>query len=479
MSTLPVLCPIIDGKPVSDIDSVTLPVVDPSTRETLAEAAVCDATVVDAAVRAARAAFPAWSQTTPRQRSEVLHGIADLIESNQDELVATESRIGGKPISAALGEMDIIIDNWRFFAAAARHQFGQVAGEYTPGYTSYVRREALGVAALVAPWNYPMHMATWKLAPALATGNTCVIKPSELTPTTLLRIIELADDLLPPGVVNVVLGDGRTTGAALTGHPDVNAISVTGDIETGRAVTRAAAESLARIHLELGGNAPAVVLDDADVEAAATILAAGALYNAGQDCTAPSRIIATAGIYDRLTERLIEQFNAVEPGPTSKPETQLGPVISARHLARLSDMIERARSEGATVAVGGAADPANGFAYRPTVVVNADQRSEIVQREIFGPAVTIQRAADTDTAFAWACDVPYGLSASVWTRDLDLANRAVRQFRYGTVWINDHMPVASEMPFGGFGQSGHGKDMALDALNNYTEAKHVMTRNSA
>ena len=350
MSTLPVLCPIIDGKPVSDIDSVTLPVVDPSTRETLAEAALCDATVVDAAVRAARAAFPAWSQTTPRQRSEVLHGIADLIESNQDELVATESRIGGKPISAARGEMDIIIDNWRFFAAAARHQFGQVAGEYSPGYTSYVRREALGVAALVAPWNYPMHMATWKLAPALATGNTCVIKPSELTPTTLLRIIDLADDLLPPGVVNVVLGDGRTTGAALTGHPDVDAISVTGDVETGRAVTRAAAESLARVHLELGGNAPAVVLDDADVETAATILTTGALYNAGQDCTAPSRIIATAGIYDRLTERLIELFSAVEPGPTSKPDTQLGPVISARHLGRLSDMVDRARSEGATVA---------------------------------------------------------------------------------------------------------------------------------
>jgi 1-pyrroline dehydrogenase len=480
MSHVPVLQPIIDGKAAEiDSDAGTLSVVDPSTREHLADAVVCRPEVVDEAVRAARAALPHWSKTTPRQRSEILHGIADLIETHQDELATTESRIAGKPISAAKDEMDIIIDNWRFFAAAARHRFGQAAGEYLPGHTSQIRREPVGVAALIAPWNYPMHMATWKLAPALATGNTCVIKPSELTPTTLLRIVELAADLLPPGVVNVVLGDGPTTGAALTGHPDVNAISITGDVETGRAVTRAAAESLARLHLELGGNAPVVVLDDADVEAAATILTTGALYNAGQDCTAPSRIIATPGIYDRLTERLTEQFSTVQAGPTSKPETQLGPVISARHLTRLSELVDRAVAGGATAAVGGRTDPDNGFAYRPTVVVDPDQQSEIVQREIFGPAVTIQRAADTDTAFTWAGDVNHGLSASVWTRDIDLANRAARELRFGTVWINDHMPVASEMPFGGFGHSGHGKDMALDALNNYTEAKHVMTRNSA
>ncbi len=457
-------------------DGATDTVLDPATGEVIATAPASGAADVDEAVTAARTAFEGWAAKTPRQRSEVLHRVADAIEANMDELRSLECRNVGKPVSIIEFEMDLTLDNWRFFASAGRFMEGKAAGEYEAGYTSMVRRDPLGVVASIAPWNYPLNMATWKLGPALVTGNTVVLKPSELTPVTALKLAEITADILPPGVLNVVCGQGGTTGASLVGHPGVAMASLTGSVGAGRAVATAAATTLKRVHLELGGKAPVIVFDDADVDAVVANLAETAFYNSGQDCTAPCRVIAGAGVHDELVDGMTDAIGDVSYGDPTDPDTAMGPVISDAHRTRVAGYVDRARAAGAEVTIGGEIGDGPGFFYQPSLVVGVGQASEIVQREVFGPVITVQSVPDEDTALGWANDVDYGLAASVWTNDVGRAMRMAKGLQFGTVWINDHIPIVSEMPHGGFKQSGYGKDMSMYAVEHYTEVKHVMVK---
>ena len=453
-------------------------IVNPATGAVIGTAPASDAADVVDAVQAAATAFPAWAAKTPRERSEALHTLADRIAADIENLSAIESQNVGKPVSIMEFEMDLTLDNWRFFAAAGRFLEARAAGEYMAGYTSMLRREPLGVVGSIAPWNYPLNMATWKVAPALAAGNTVVLKPSELTPYTALRLAELAADVLPPGVLNVVCGRGETAGVALVSHPDVAMVSLTGSVAAGKAVAAAASQSLKRVHLELGGKAPVVVFDDADPEAVAAGVRAAGYYNSGQDCTAACRIIAGPRVHDDVVTALVKEVAAIPCGDPTDPDTEVGPVVSSEQLARVAGMVERALAAGAEMAVGGGSRDDVGFFFEPAVVVNVAQDSEIAQREVFGPVVTVQRAPDEDTLLAWANGVDYGLAASVWTRDVGRAMRMAAGLRFGTVWVNDHIPIMSEMPHGGFKQSGYGKDMSIYAVEHYTELKHVMIKHA-
>jgi len=468
----------IGGEWVESSSGETMDVLNPATGEVIAEVPRGTTEDVERAVAAAKKAWSEWREKTPKDRMELLLKLADVIDENAEELARLESRNVGKPWWVAVDEPGVMSDNLRFFAGAARNLEGKAATEYVEGYTSMVRREPLGIVAGICPWNYPLFMAVWKMGPALAAGNVQIIKPAEQTPLTMLRFVELAQEVIPPGVLQVVTGDGIPVGDALVRHPAISLVSLTGDTATGKLIAANAAQTVKRVHLELGGKAPMVVLDDADPATVAEAVKIGGYFNSGQDCTASSRILVSERIYDEVLSQTVTAVESMTVGdPATDDEIGMGPVISAEQQERVLGFLDRAVDAKATIVTGGGTIGDRGFFVKPAIVTDVAQDADIVQNEVFGPVVTMQPFSSDKEAVAKANDVRYGLAASVFSESLGRAMKVAARLDFGTVWVNEHLfPLTSEMPHGGFKESGYGKDMSVYSMEEYTRIKHVCVK---